>query len=74
MCCRAEQTKLVADAKKHVDLVETVFDFGPEFSENGTMFNPDTDIKRYSGDPEVYGDEIMENWSEIISCEPIPAT
>jgi len=59
----------IADSKKHIELVETRFEFGPEFNEAGIMVQPDTDVKRYAGDPRIYGEEIEANWDDIIKCK-----
>jgi len=64
----------IADSKKHIELAKTSFQFGPEFNEEGIMVQPDTEMKRFAGDPRVYGEEIQANWDEIIKCKQAHCT
>ncbi|KAH8649206.1 hypothetical protein BX600DRAFT_502651 [Xylariales sp. PMI_506] len=54
-----------AAARQHVELVETVFNGGPSFREDGSVYIPHPDRVRYIGDPRRYP-EVDSNWEKLI--------
>lgn len=56
---------LQADARSHIEIQETRFNWGPEYKDDGTMYVPNPGPTRYAGDPHEFRD-INQNWEDLI--------